>query len=401
MNIPRPLLLAIVIVVILIFLIGCVVLTLVLMQGRTSGGNDVSGLITYPEQISLPDGIVAKVQIVDQSASDPANAIVKEETFQAGTTFPVPYNVPYDPNAIDKTHSYAIQAQIIDSAGALMFMNQSPQPIITQDNPSEQVDIPVEAVTAMDISAPSIQAAAEVIGVVTSLGQVTLPGDATVVVQLADVGAPDAPVQVVNLQTISNPGQLPVPFDVTYDPAVIDSGRNYAVSALIRDANGGLIYRSSTSIPVITQGNPTSGIQLLVEPTSGGQPQGTASVTGVLTYRENIALPATARATVRLVNLSLADNPLGIIAEQTIANPGQVPIPFDLKYDPNRIDQNLLYSIKASIDDGSGNMLFVTTRDYLVITQRNPVAGIEVVLDRIFKGLVKCLSEQFVCQGIY
>jgi len=120
-----------------------------------------------------------------------------------------------------------------------------------------------------------------------------------------------------------------------------------------------------------------------------------------LTYRENIALPTTARATVRLVNLSMADNPLGIIAEQTISNPGQVPIPFDLKYDPNRIDQNLLYSIKASIDDGKGNMLYVTTRDYLVITQRNPVAGIEVVLDRIFKGFRPCLAEQPICLGVY
>ena len=401
MNIPRPLLLAIVIVVVLIFLIGCVALTLLLMQGGASGGNDVSGLITYMGQASLPDGIVAKVQILDQSASDPTNAILGEETFQAGTSFPVPYNVPYDPKSIDRTHSYAIQAQIIDSAGSLMFMNQDPQPVITQDNPSEQVDIPVEPFAALDIPAQSAQVGAEVSGVVTSVGQVTLPGDAAVVVQLADISAPDAPAQVINLQTISNPGQMPIPFNVAYDPAAIDPGRNYAVSALIRDANGGLIYQSPTSIPVITQGYPTSGIQLMVEPTSEGQPQGTASVAGVLTYRENIALPTTARATVRLVNLSMADKPLGIIAEQTISNPGQVPIPFDLKYDPNRIDQNLLYSIKASIDDGKGNMLYVTTRDYLVITQRNPVAGIEVVLDRIFKGFRPCPAEQPICFGVY
>jgi hypothetical protein len=46
-------------------------------------------------------------------------------------------------------------------------------------------------------------------------------------------------------------------------------------------------------------------------------------------------------------------------------------------------------------------MLFVTTRDYLVITQRNPVAGIEVVLDRIFKGLGLCLPEGVGCEGAY
>jgi len=400
-NIPRPLLLAIVIIVVLIFLIGCVVLTLFIMGGRSSIGDGVSGLITYTDQAMLPEGVMAKVQIIDQSANDSANAILGEETFQAGTAFPVPYNVPYDPSAIDKTHSYGIQAQIIDSAGSMMFFNQNPQPVITQDNPSEQVNIPVEAVTAVDISAQNALLAAGVSGVVTYQVQFTLPGDASVIVQLADVSIQNAPAQIIDVQTIANPGQIPIPFNITYDPAAIDPGHTYAVSARISDANGDLLFQSTTSTPVITQGNPTTELQVLVEPASNVQQQGTASVSGVLTYRENIALPASARATVRLVNLSLGDNPQGVIAEQTIANPGHVPIPFELKYDPNRIDQNLLYSIKASIDDGSGNMLFVTTRDYLVITQRNPVAGIEVVLDRIFKGIGPCQSEHIACRGVY
>jgi putative lipoprotein len=273
--------------------------------------------------------------------------------------------------------------------------------VITQNNPSSQVDIPVEAVTVANLSAASAPAENSVSGVVAYPAEYTLPGDAEVVVQLADISLQDAAAQIIAVQTITNPVQIPIPFNLFYDPAAIDPGHNYAVAARISDGGGNALFQSTANVPVITQGNPTAGIQVLVEPIGATQLPGTASVSGVITYREQIALPTTARATVRIVNLSQGDSSLGIIAEQTISNPGQVPIPFELKYDPSRIDQNLLYSIKASIDDGSGNMLFVTTRDYLVITQRNPVAGIEVVLDRIFKGLGLCLPEGVGCVGAY
>ena len=55
----------------------------------------------------------------------------------------------------------------------------------------------------------------------------------------------------------------------------------------------------------------------LVVPESSGPPIG-SRVTGSVTYRERIALPPTAVVTVRLVDVSRADAPSVLIAEQVI-----------------------------------------------------------------------------------
>ena len=59
---------------------------------------------------------------------------------------------------------------------------------------------------------------------------------------------------------------------------------------------------------------------------SGREPN--AVVSGVVTYRERIALTPGASLVVELRDVSLADAAAPLIARQTIANPGQVPINF-------------------------------------------------------------------------
>jgi uncharacterized lipoprotein YbaY len=49
--------------------------------------------------------------------------------------------------------------------------------------------------------------------------------------------------------------QVPLPFEVHYDPAKIDAKRSYALSARIT-VNAQLIFLNTTAYPVITQGNP-------------------------------------------------------------------------------------------------------------------------------------------------
>ena len=57
------------------------------------------------------------------------------------------------------------------------------------------------------------------------------------------------------------------------------------------------------------------------------------AVTGEVSYRERIALPPNAALTVRLLDVSLADAPETVVAEQTIDPAGQVPINFEIKFD--------------------------------------------------------------------
>jgi putative lipoprotein len=70
---------------------------------------------------------------------------------------------------------------------------------------------------------------------------------------------------------------------------------------------------------------------------------------GEITYRERIALPPNAQVTVQLADVSLADAPAAIIGEQQISPAGQVPIKFEIKFDPSVIQPNMTYALQARI----------------------------------------------------
>jgi uncharacterized lipoprotein YbaY len=92
------------------------------------------------------------------------------------------------------------------------------------------------------------------------------------------------------------------------------------------------------------------------------------SVSGSVAYRERIALPPAATVEVTLEDVSRADAPADVIARLTLQAAGQVPIPFDLPYDPSRIDDGHRYAVRARILDGQ-QLLFTTTETTLVVTQ--------------------------------
>jgi putative lipoprotein len=70
---------------------------------------------------------------------------------------------------------------------------------------------------------------------------------------------------------------------------------------------------------------------------------------GEITYRERIALPPNAQVTVQLADVSLADAPAAIIGEQKISPAGQIPIKFEIKFDPSVIQPNMTYALQARI----------------------------------------------------
>jgi uncharacterized lipoprotein YbaY len=108
-----------------------------------------------------------------------------------------------------------------------------------------------------------------------------------------------------------------------------------------------------------------------------------STLTGTVTYRERIALPPDAIVEVRLEDVSRADAPAIVVAEQTITSPGQVPIAFSLSYDPSAIEERFTYAVRARITDASGRLLFITTTMNRVLTRGAPTDGVELVLQRV------------------
>lgn len=104
-----------------------------------------------------------------------------------------------------------------------------------------------------------------------------------------------------------------------------------------------------------------------------------SSVTGTVTYRERIALTPEAELIVQVRDTSLLDVASKLIAEQVIPDPGQVPIKFEVEYDPDVIDPRNTYSVSARIVESGDRLAFINDTAHDVITRDNP-ERVDIVL---------------------
>ena len=90
-------------------------------------------------------------------------------------------------------------------------------------------------------------------------------------------------------------------------------------------------------------------------------------ITGTATLRERIALPADAVFEATLEDISKADAKAEVIGRARVERPGNPPIPFEIIYDPARIDASRRYVVRARILV-EGRMLFTSDQAYRVLT---------------------------------
>ena len=93
-----------------------------------------------------------------------------------------------------------------------------------------------------------------------------------------------------------------------------------------------------------------------------------ARVTGTVTYRERMAMPASAMVEITLEDVTRPDAGAPVIARTQIDTPGQVPVKFALEYDAKLISASRRYAVRARIIDGPA-VLFASTSNTLVLTQ--------------------------------
>ena len=117
-------------------------LVLAFLSACSSGSDSVSGTITYLQKIALPDDAVITVQIQDTSLADAPATVIGEQVIKTeGRQVPFDFEVIYDPNEIQDNHSYTMSVRITDGAGKLLFINDTVIPVITRDNPTEEIEI--------------------------------------------------------------------------------------------------------------------------------------------------------------------------------------------------------------------------------------------------------------------
>jgi uncharacterized lipoprotein YbaY len=341
--------------------------------GQPSPVTAVTGTVTYLQRSALPPTAVIEVVLQDVSKMDAPAATISGQRIEAnGKQVPFPYELKYDPAQIDEKNTYAVRATIKDG-DQLLFTSTSHIPVITRGAPTSNVEIIVEPVAS---SVPVPESA--VTGTVTYLQRSALPPTAVIEVVLQDVSKMDAPAATISSQRIeANGKQVPFPYELKYDSAQIDAKNTYAVRATIKNGDQ-LLFTSAQSYPVITNGAPTSGVEIIVEPvaSSGATSQGV--ITGTVTYRNRSALPPTAVIEVTLQDISLADAPAKVIGSQKIEAGGkQPPFPYELKYDPAQIDPKNTYSVSARITDGN-ELLFISDTVYPVLTRGAPMTDVNI-----------------------
>jgi len=96
---------------------------------------------------------------------------------------------------------------------------------------------------------------------------VALPEGATLTVRLQDISRQDVAAELLSEAVYDGVTQLPIAYELPYDPDAIDDRMTYAVSAVIQDADGRMIYRSDTVHSVLTRGSGTTAdIELIPLP---------------------------------------------------------------------------------------------------------------------------------------
>lgn len=104
---------------------------------------------------------------------------------------------------------------------------------------------------------------------------------------------------------------------------------------------------------------------------------------GEVIYRERIALPPNALLSVELADVSLADAPAAVIGSQTVDPAGQVPIGFEIRFDPSVIRPGMTYALQAriTVDD---QLLFLNDERHQV----DPLADAPqtVLVKRVAQG---------------
>jgi len=107
-----------------------------------------------------------------------------------------------------------------------------------------------------------------------------------------------------------------------------------------------------------------------------------ATLDGEVFYLQRIALPPTATLEVSLQDVSLADAAAVTLAKQSGTIKGQVPLPFQLTYNPDDVKPGHTYAVSARIEE-NGQLLFISTEHNSVDLNAKTLQPIRLRVDQV------------------
>lgn len=330
-----------------------------------AGGNVISGNVIYLDRSALDPNAVIMVDLLQPSTGNPDTVIASQSINAEGRQVPIPFEIQFDPAQIDPTQTYLVAARIVVN-GAPVFVSQAGVPVITNGAPTQGIEVLVSPLMTG-------VAGGTLTGNVFYLERIALQPDALITVELQDVSG--GTTNVIATRDINAEGrQVPIPFELPYDAAAIDPAGTYLLSARISE-NGQIIFSSPTGVPVLTNGAPTSNVELLVSQ-AAVSPMVDAIRGTVTTARPPEALDPAAVLQVELREPMLADAPAASQIEIPMGGM-TFPISFELPYDPAAVAADRTYAVAARVLSGN-QLLYVTLSPVPVLTNGAPASEIIV-----------------------
>jgi putative lipoprotein len=151
-----------------------------------------------------------------------------------------------------------------------------------------------------------------------------------------------------------------------------------------RYSDGKVVWWGKGNGGFLQEDAPNGNGKMIVEECKLNKPAETPSsvITGTVTYLQRMALPPNAVIDVKLEDVSQANAPAQVIVEQklTLGN-RQVPILYELKFDPAKVDARHSYALSATISL-DGVTRFAHEQPYPVLTMGN-TSHVDMVLQQV------------------
>ena len=318
----------------------------------------VTVTVDYGQQ-TLPQDAELVIQLRDVSYQDASSILIAEQRLLSPGPGPIKFKIDYDKDDIKDGNTYGISAAVYNPEGQLIFISDTSYEVITDGNPTKVnlnlVAIQKQTITPQPVTNPpnTLVPGTFIEGTINYDDDTPLPEDARLTVQLRRISPQDASGVLIAEQIITNPGQAPVKFRIDYDPSGITKTNDYAVSAIIYDANDQPLFnRSAAYNPYETNKPDGVALDLLATKKEIAPPIAEPGffVTGVINYDNQINLPQGTKALIKFEKINKEPFAANIpIAKETIINPGQSPLQFKIAYDPADISNNDLYLVLVRV----------------------------------------------------
>jgi uncharacterized lipoprotein YbaY len=106
----------------------------------------ITGTVTYLQRIALPPDATVVVTLEDVSLADAPSIVMGGDMIRtAGLQVPIPFSIAYDPAEIIPQHRYVVRAKIFYGED-LSWTSTTAYPVITQDSPTDNVEIMVQPI---------------------------------------------------------------------------------------------------------------------------------------------------------------------------------------------------------------------------------------------------------------